>query len=277
MKPDKDGFIKETWVNNKYDVMDQLTGIGNEWSVFKTKAVKDLIKFKWESYTFNFHMVGFLNHMVLLILIAVYDVRVYLNDGLYEWKDKPESENCVINLAEKEDCKVRERIDPHGNDFAFILLIGVVYSFVYLIFQMKRIGVWKIMCAPHKVDPFIWAEVVYITICILVSLVHQTYDPQDFIAKILMLVQLVFVLLKTFKYLRIYELFSPLIQMIMRVLWDLRNFTFMFGVNIMFFSIVLTILQNNKSPMYIYLPGYLGNFFDSLRCSIGNFEVIKRF
>ena len=22
MKPDKDGFIKETWVNNKYDVMD---------------------------------------------------------------------------------------------------------------------------------------------------------------------------------------------------------------------------------------------------------------
>ena len=92
-----------------------------------------------------------------------------------------------------------------------------------------------------------------------------------------MLIQLVFVLLKTFKYLRIYELFSPLIQMIMRVLWDLRNFTFMFGVNIMFFSIVLTILQNNKSPMYIYLPGYLGNFFDSLRCSIGNFEVIKRF
>lgn len=156
--------------------------------MFKTKAVKDLIKFKWDSYTFNFHMVGFLNHMVLLILIAVYDVRVYLNDGLYEWKDKPESENCVINLKEKEDCKIRERIDPHGNDFAFILLIGVVYSFVYLMFQMKRIGVWKIMCAPHKVDPFIWAEIVYITICILVSLVHQTYDPQDFIAKILMLI-----------------------------------------------------------------------------------------
>ena len=92
-----------------------------------------------------------------------------------------------------------------------------------------------------------------------------------------MLIQLVFVLLKTFKFLRIYELFSPLIQMIMRVLWDLRNFTFMFGVNMVFFSIVLTILQNKSSKMYIYLPGYLGNFFDSLRCSIGNFEVIKRF
>ena len=84
-------------------------------------------------------------------------------------------------------------------------------------------------------------------------------------------------MLKTFKYLRIYELFSPLIQMVMRVLWDLRNFLFMFGVNIMFFSIILTILQNNKSKNYIYIATYVGNFFDSLRCSIGNFEVIKRF
>lgn len=64
------------------------------------------------------------------------------------------------------------RIDPHGNDFAYILLIGVVYSFVYLIFQLKRIGISKIVTKPHKVDPFVWAEIVYIVICILVSLIH---------------------------------------------------------------------------------------------------------
>ena len=129
MKPDKDGFIKESWVNNKYDVMDQLTKI-SEWPVFKTKAVKDLIKFKWQSYTFNFHLVGFMNHMVLLALIVVYDINVYLNDNLYEWKDHPEPEKC----EDPKECKLRVRIDEHGNDFAFILLIGVVYSFVYLLF-----------------------------------------------------------------------------------------------------------------------------------------------
>ena len=242
MRANKDKDIVETWVNTDYDVLDLLTKT-NEWSVFKTKAVKDLIKFKWDAYCFNFHLLGFLNHMVMLGLLVVYDIKVYLNDDLYKWVENKEfdveKEKLDRNL---EQGKMRVRIDEHGNDFAYILLIGVVYSFVYLIFQLKRIGAKKIITQPHKVDPFVWAEIIYIAICILVSLIHQTYDPQDFVAKILMLIQLVFILLKTFKYLRIYELFSPLIQMVMRVLWDLRNFLFMFGVNIMFFSIVLTIL-----------------------------------
>jgi hypothetical protein len=67
-----------------------------------------------------------------------------------------------------------------------------------------------------------------------------------------------------------------LIQMIKRVLIDLRKFLFMFGVNVLFFTMVLTVLQNKESKNYIYLVHFLGNFFDSLRCSIGNFEVIKR-
>jgi hypothetical protein len=76
---------------------------------------------------------GFLNHMVLLALIVIYDIKVYLNDDLYEWRDNEEMK------------KERVRIDPHGNDFAYILLIGVVYSFVYLIFQLKRIGAKKLL------------------------------------------------------------------------------------------------------------------------------------
>jgi hypothetical protein len=91
-----------------------------------------------------------------------------------------------------------------------------------------------------------------------------------------MLVQLVFVTLKTFKNLRIYEVFSPLVQMLKRVIIDLRFFLFMFFINISFFTLVLSVLQNKESKNYIFLPHIMGNFFDSLRCSIGNFEVIKR-
>ena len=91
-----------------------------------------------------------------------------------------------------------------------------------------------------------------------------------------MLVQIVFVTLKTFKNLRIYEVFSPLVQMLKRVIIDLRFFLFMFFINIMFFTLVLSVLQNKESKNYIFLPHIMGNFFDSLRCSIGNFEVIKR-
>lgn len=91
-----------------------------------------------------------------------------------------------------------------------------------------------------------------------------------------MLIQLVFVSLKTFKNLRIYDQFSPLVQMLKRVIIDLRFFLFMFFINIMFFTLVLSVLRNKESKSYKYLPHILGNFFDSLRCSIGNFEVIKR-
>lgn len=70
---------------------------------------------------------------------------------------------------------------------------------------MKRIGIIKLVTQPWKVDSTIYIDVLYVTICIFVSLIHQEYDPQDFIAKALMLVELVFVTLKTFKNLRIYD------------------------------------------------------------------------
>jgi hypothetical protein len=47
LKPDKFGKMTETWVNDSYDVLDILSNC-SEWSVFKTKAVKDLIRFKWD-------------------------------------------------------------------------------------------------------------------------------------------------------------------------------------------------------------------------------------
>ena len=177
IKPDKDGYLAEQWVHNKYDVLDILTRC-NEWPVFRTKAVKDLIKFKWDAFGFNFHLIGYMNHMVFLTLLIIYDIKVYLNDDLYEYIDNPEMKHG----------KERVRIDPHGNDFALILLIGVVYSFVYLIIQIKKMGAMKLITQPHKVDASIWIEIVYICICILVTVIHQTQDPQDFLAKSAMLI-----------------------------------------------------------------------------------------
>jgi hypothetical protein len=64
--------------------------------------------------------------------------------------------------------------------------------------------------------------------------------------------------------------------MVKRVIIDLRFFLLVFAINMVFFSIVLTILQNKESKNYIYIMHYIGNFIDALRCSIGNFEVIGR-
>ena len=73
--------------------------------------------------------------MILLTLLIIYDIKVYLNDGLYGYIDNP------IMPRGKE----RVRLDPHGNDFAFVLLIGIAYQFVYVLFQLKRIGIVKLV------------------------------------------------------------------------------------------------------------------------------------
>jgi hypothetical protein len=134
MRPDSDGVLQETMVNSKFDVLDILKET-TEYEIFKSKAVLDIIKFKWDCYGFNFHLIGFFNHMLLLTLLIVYDIRVYLNDGLYHYIDNPDFPRG----------KERVRLDPHGNDFAFILLIGIAYQFVYVLFQLKRIGIVKLV------------------------------------------------------------------------------------------------------------------------------------
>jgi hypothetical protein len=53
---------------------------------------------------------------------------------------------------------------------------------------MKKIGFKKFLTQPHKIDSDIYIDILYISICILVSLIHQSFDPQDMIAKFSMLV-----------------------------------------------------------------------------------------
>jgi hypothetical protein len=123
MRPTTTGALTETWINHEIDVLDLLKE-STEFEIFKTKAVLDLIKFKWDSYGFNFHLIGFINHMLMLILLIIYNIKVYLNDSLYGYIDNPMMPRG----------KERVRLDPHGNDFAFILLIGIAYQSVYVLF-----------------------------------------------------------------------------------------------------------------------------------------------
>jgi hypothetical protein len=61
-------------------------------------------------------------------------------------------------------------------------------------------------------------------------------DPQEFEPKALMLVQLSLATFKTFKYLKIISMFSPLVTMLQKVIWGMRFFLFLFGVNVLIFT-----------------------------------------
>lgn len=51
----------------------------DELSIFKSKAVQELIKFKWEQTAFNFHMFGCVVHLVYMAVLFFYIDMAYID------------------------------------------------------------------------------------------------------------------------------------------------------------------------------------------------------
>ena len=67
-----------------------------------------------------------------MALIIVYNLEVYIHDELYELVQDPKDDDELIRLQK----------DPHGgNDTAFLLLIGIIYSCVFLFIKISKIGI----------------------------------------------------------------------------------------------------------------------------------------
>lgn len=56
-----------------------------EFPIFNSQPVLDLIEFKWAKSGFYFHLMGFVNQMVFLGLLIIYNVSTYINDDIYEY------------------------------------------------------------------------------------------------------------------------------------------------------------------------------------------------
>ena len=230
----------------------------------------ELIQFKWDRVAFGFHRICFVNHFIYLVFIVFYCVRIYINDRLYEYE---ETDDITVPGGLE-----RVRISQvEGNNWvALLLLSGIVYPAVYTMVQLHTIGYLNLIREPHKVNPRFYFDVVYISICIITSLIHFQTDPQEFISKIFMLLHICLISFRTFNYLRIIEDLSPLITMLAQVIVDLKNFLVMFFINIVLFSLCIMILQNDESESYLYIGSFAGALIDSIKMSLGDFEVIGR-
>lgn len=122
------------------------------------------------------------------------------------------------------------------------MLVGLFYPAVYFFILISKIGPKKLITEPQKLDANVYIYIVYLSVSILTVLFQASTDPQDFPPKILMIVLISLVTGNTFGYMRIIAQFSPLVQMLSQVIADLRFFLIMFAVNILIFSLVLSVL-----------------------------------
>lgn len=89
----------------------------NEVAIFNSKPVMDLIDYQWGVTGFNFHLVGFVNFFIYMIMLAVYVVSIYINDRLFEYKNQ----------------YTRVKIFEGPNRVAALLCIGLIYPTLYLL------------------------------------------------------------------------------------------------------------------------------------------------
>ena len=58
--------------------MDLFTN-SNEIDVFLSETVHQIIRFKWNNFAFQFHMIGFCSHIYFMTVLCIYVNSVYLH------------------------------------------------------------------------------------------------------------------------------------------------------------------------------------------------------
>ena len=124
-----------------------------------------------------------------------------------------------------------------GNPYAVILLGGIVYPFCYESTRMIKTGALEYLMTPAN-----YFDILYIFGSILMSLLHMATDPFKILSKCVMIFVILQSIVRTFKCMRIIELYSPIVTMLAAVFYDLRIFLLFYGILVCKFSLLFGIL-----------------------------------
>ena len=150
--------------------MMMLIAKSEEVAIFNADPIVDLINYQWGVTGFNFHLVGFVNFVLYMIMLTVYIVQVYINDRLYEFQ--------------KMDTRIKVREGP--NNVALVLIFGMIYPSIYLLIQIYKAGV-KMFTKPFE-NVFIYLDLLFIIACLLTVIWQLESDPQDFVPKVILII-----------------------------------------------------------------------------------------
>ena len=243
----------------------------DELSMFECNSLNEMIEFKWERFGFQHHLVGFLVHAFQMILVIIYVQWIYLDNILWE----------SDNYKDGDEPKYKE------NPYALGLLVGIFYPFVYECIQAYNIGL-----ADYATDLGNYFDMLYILSSVAMSLIHLVIDPFQFVSKVVMIVSIMLSIIRTFKMMKIFSDFSPIVTMLSNVVYDLRIFLFFYLILTALFSILIGVLgigNMNVNTLFsdefkgeAEYPGVefkhvgllIGNFLETLRISTGDFTVI---
>ena len=125
---------------------------------------------------------------------------------------------------------------------------------------------------------FFYIDLFFIIACLLTVIFQLNMDPQDFIPKLVLLVQLGLAIFKAFKYLKIISIYSPLVTLIQRVIYGMRFFLLIFFINIVIFTQTIKIMEIDlPAKPYKFVGFQVGYTIEGMKLSLRKNTVIKSF
>lgn len=112
----------------------------------------------------------------------------------------------------------------------------------------------------------------HITMGYLNVYLQLMHGPGSFFAQMAMIIVILTCLLKLFFFLRIFDNLTYIVTMIFQVVHDLQVFMIFFFVLIFIGSLIFDIIGDNGQPEYRKVGQFVGNFFYTLRLSLGDFD-----
>jgi hypothetical protein len=197
---------KNEIVNADVSLM-ELCADTEELEIFETEAMKDIIDFKWNVYGRSHHYLGMTMHMLYSLMINIYVSEAYLH----------EPRNQQI--------------------YTILLAIGTIYPAYYDFKQLFKIGLLD-----YFSDLGNYSDCLYIWGSIANVILQNILGPFHIVCKIIMIIIVLQVLVKSFFFLRVYPTLTPIIVMLKTVIWDLRIFLLFYTILIGLFCLVLAVI-----------------------------------
>ncbi|CDW84476.1 wd-40 repeat protein [Stylonychia lemnae] len=222
---------------------------------FENEIIQGIIKFKWNEYTKSFYQSKFYIYLIFMaafifdIFYSTYATAVRDEDSKTDYETQRLQQNIWIKISTKAICS-----------------IVLLYFLKYEINQIKVQGKEYFSDGWNYFDFML--IIAYTTYCIL----DFTIDIEDFLIFIRILV-IVLSFMKLFFFLRIYDGFSFLVQMMAGVFKDLSYFLMFFIIIIFQFGMIFLVLFKAQEIDEYNGVNKVGYFLMAFRISSGDFQL----
>ena len=115
--------------------------------------------------------------------------------------------------------------------YTILLVVGITYPVCYDWTQITKTG------DAYFKDPWNYADMLYAWSSVTTIVLQNFVGPNDVVSKSFMLMIIILAVVKTFFFLRIFSALSPIVTMLINVIYDLRIFLFFYSILCCFFSL----------------------------------------